>query len=113
MSLVDAATVIIGTPTVLAGPHPNAVVAAFLANALRPKLKYATVIGSFLWGGKTVDVIKNMLTNLNVQLMDPILVKGLPKETDLLNLDKLADTIADKHKPLQKPFEVKLGLAVW
>jgi flavorubredoxin len=109
MSLVDAATVIIGTPTVLAGPHPNAVVAAFLANALRPKLKYATVIGSFLWGGKTVDVIKNMLTNLNVQLMDPILVKGLPKETDLLNLDKLADTIADKHKPFQKPFEVKLA----
>jgi flavorubredoxin len=32
MTLVDAATVVIGTPTVLAGAHPSAVYAAFLVN---------------------------------------------------------------------------------
>jgi flavorubredoxin len=100
MSLVDAATIVIGTPTVLAGPHPNVVLAAFLANALRPKLKYATIIGSFLWGGKTIEVIKGLLPNLNIQLLDPILIKGFPKETDYANLDKLADSIAEKHKTL-------------
>jgi flavorubredoxin len=109
MSLVDAATIIIGTPTVLAGPHPNVVVAAFLANALRPKLKYATIIGSFLWGGKTVDVLKGLLPNLNVQLLEPVIVKGLPKQVDYSNLDKLADSIAEKHKDLQKPADFHLA----
>ena len=100
MSLVDAATIVIGTPTVLAGPHPDAVYAAFLANALRPKLKYATIIGSYLWGGRTVDIIKGMLPNLNVQLFDPVIAKGLPKQEDFSNLEKLADTIAENHKSL-------------
>jgi flavorubredoxin len=104
MSLVDAATVVIGTPTVLAGPHPNAVLAAFLANALRPKLKYATIIGSYLWGGKTVDVIKGMLPNLNVELLEPVVIKGSPKENDFASLEKLADSIATKHQGLSKSF---------
>ncbi|RME21427.1 MAG: FprA family A-type flavoprotein, partial [Deltaproteobacteria bacterium] len=37
MSLVDATTLVLGTPTVLAGPHPLALYAAFLANQLRPR----------------------------------------------------------------------------
>jgi len=37
MFLVDAATIVVGTSTVLAGPHPLAAYAAFLPNALRPK----------------------------------------------------------------------------
>jgi flavorubredoxin len=100
MALVDAATIVVGTPTVLAGPHPDAVLATFLANALRPKVKYATVIGSYLWGGRTVDVIKSMLPNLSVELLDPVVIKGLPREADYTSLDKLADAIAEKHKAL-------------
>ncbi|MBA7551327.1 hypothetical protein ES705_43866 [subsurface metagenome] len=46
MSLVDAATIVIGVPTVLAGPHPNVIYATALANALRPNLKFASIIGS-------------------------------------------------------------------
>jgi flavorubredoxin len=102
MSLVDAATVIIGTPTVLAGPHPDAVLAVFLANALRPKLKYAGIIGSDLWGGRTLDVIKGLLPNLKVELFDPVIARGLPKENDFANLDKLAEAIAEKHHSLSK-----------
>ncbi|HPS56316.1 MAG TPA: FprA family A-type flavoprotein, partial [Sedimentisphaerales bacterium] len=51
ISLVDCTTVVIGTSTVLMGPHPCAAYAAFLANALRPKFKFASVIGSYGWGG--------------------------------------------------------------
>ena len=54
MALVDAGTIVIGTPTVLVGPHPLVAYAAVLANALRPKAKYASVIGSYGWGGKAV-----------------------------------------------------------
>ncbi len=110
MSLVDAATLILGTPTVLAGPHPVAAFAAFLANALRPKLKYATIVGSYLWGGRTVDVIKGMLPNLNnVQLLEPVLLKGLPKEADYAGLEKLADEIVEKHKSLSLPFSCTIS----
>jgi flavorubredoxin len=50
MALVDAATLVIGTPIVLVGPHPNVAYAAFLANALRPKLQFISIIGSYGWG---------------------------------------------------------------
>ena len=98
MALVDAATIIIGTPTVLAGPHPNVAYAAFLANALRPNLKFASIIGSYSWGGKAVEQIAGMIPNLKVELLEPVLSKGFPEEADLTALDNLADTIAQKHK---------------
>ena len=98
MSLVDAATVVVGTPTVLAGPHPNVISAVFLANALRPKLRFVSIIGSYGWGGKTVEQLSAMLPNLKVEVLPPVLCKGLPKEADFKSLDRLADTIAQKHK---------------
>jgi flavorubredoxin len=98
MALVDAATVVIGTPTVLAGPHPNVVYAAFLANALRPKLRFVSVIGSYGWGGKTVEQLAAMLPNLKVEILEPMLCRGFPKEDDFKALDSLATTIAEKHK---------------
>lgn len=101
MSLVDAATIVLGTPTVLTGPHPAAVYAATLVNALRPKVKFATVIGSYGWGGKTVEVMKNNLSNLKVELLEPVLIKGLPRKEDFKSLEKLADAIAAKHKELK------------
>ena len=98
MALVDAGTIVLGTPTVLAGPHPNIVYAAFLANALRPKVKFLSIIGSYGWGGKTVEILAGMIPNLKVEIIDPVLVKGLPSETDFETLDNLASTIATKHK---------------
>jgi len=98
MALVDAATIVIGTPTVLTGPHPNAAYAAFLTNAIKPKAKFASVIGSYGWGGKAVEQIAAMIPNLKVEVLDPVIIKGYPKEADFQALDKLADTIAAKHK---------------
>ena len=98
MSLVDAATVVIGTPTVLAGAHPNAAHAAFLANALRPNLKFVSIIGSYGWGGRTVEQLAGMISNLKVEVLEPVLCKGFPKESDFKALDNLADMIARKHK---------------
>jgi flavorubredoxin len=98
MALVDAETIVIGSPTVLVGPHPNVVYAVYLANALRPKLKFASIIGSYGWGGKTVEQIKEMLSNLEIELLEPVIIKGFPKEEDLKALNRLADEILNKHK---------------
>ncbi len=98
MSLVDAATIVVGTPTVLAGPHPLAAYATFLANALRPKVKYISIIGSYGWGGKTVETLGGMISNLKVEVLEPVLCKGLPGDSDFKALDDLAASIATKHK---------------
>ena len=98
MSLVDAATIVIGTPTVLTGPHPNVAHAAFLANAIKPKAKFATIIGSYGWGTKVVETTAAMLPNLKVEIIPPVIIKGYPREADFQSLDKLADAIAGKHK---------------
>jgi flavorubredoxin len=98
MALVDAATVVIGTPTVLAGPHPNVVYAAFLANALRPKLRFASIIGSYSWGGKAVEQLAGMLSNLKVEILEPVLSKGFPRDAEFKALENLATTVAQKHK---------------
>ncbi len=98
MALVDAATIVVGTPTILAGPHPYAAYAAFLANALRPKTKFLSIIGSYGWGGKTVETLAGMIPNLKVEVIDPVLCKGRPSEDDFKALDDLAAAIAEKHK---------------
>lgn len=98
MALVDAATIVIGTPTVLAGPHPLAAHAAFLANALRPKAKHVSIIGSYGWGGKTVETLAGMISNLKVEVLEPVLCKGMPDQTALNSLEALADAIARKHR---------------
>lgn len=98
MALVDAATIVVATPTVLAGPHPYAAYAAFLANALRPNAKFLSIIGSYGWGGKTVETLAGMIPNLKVEIIDPVLCKGVPGEETFNALNKMADIIAEKHK---------------
>ncbi|MEW6215186.1 MAG: FprA family A-type flavoprotein [Nitrospirota bacterium] len=98
MALVNAATIVIGSPTVLVGPHPNIVYGTYLVNALRPKLKFASVIGSYGWGGRMLEQIKGILTNLKVEIIEPVIVKGYPKENDFKSLDRLADEILQGHK---------------
>lgn len=101
MALVDAATVVLATPTVLAGPHPAVVHVSSLINILRPKIKYAAIIGSYGWGGRAVDILLNNLSNLKLEFMEPILIKGLPTSDDYHRLEDLAETIAANHRGLK------------
>ena len=101
MALVDAATIVIGSPTVLIGPHPCAAYATFLANALRPKTKFASIIGSFGWGGKMVEQLTGMMPNLKAEILEPVITKGYPKDDDFMALDRLADEILEKHRELK------------
>ena len=100
MSLVDAATIVLGCSQVLAGAHPNVAHAAFVANALRPKTKFVSIIGSMLWGGKMVEQLTGIVSNLKVELIEPVVIKGFPREEDLKALDALADKILAKHKEI-------------
>jgi len=98
IALVDAGTIVIGTPTLLSGPHPNVIYGAYLANVLRPKAKFISIIGSFGWGGKTVEILAGMISNLKVEVLNPVLTKGYPLESDFKALEVLAKEIEMKHK---------------
>ncbi len=98
MDMVDVTTIIIATPTMLAGPHPQAVYAAYIANALKPKVKVVGIMGSYGWGGRTVDILKANLGALKAELLEPLLIKGYPKDDDLKKIDDLAKKVAEKHR---------------
>ncbi len=100
MALVDAATIVIGTPTVHVGPHPSVFSATHLANALRPKLMYAAIIGSYGWGTKAVEQISGLIPNLKVEILGTVMCKGRPKDETFAALDALADAIRDKHSTI-------------
>ncbi len=102
MALVDTATIIIATPTVLGNAHPLVVYAAYLANALRPKTRYISIIGSYGWSGRTVEQILDILKNLKAEVIEPIMIKGHPRKEDFKLLDKLADDIRNKHNEIIK-----------
>jgi flavorubredoxin len=100
VSLVDAATIVLGSSTVLAGAHPVAAYAAVLANALRPKAKFASIIGSYGWGGKMIEQLTGLISNLKVEILKPVIARGYPKDDDFEDLEVLADEILAKHKEL-------------
>ena len=100
MALVDAATVVIATPTVLFGPHPQAVYATYLVNLLRPKIRFASIVGSYGWGGNTVETLKGMLTHVKPELLEPVYIKGTPGSETFRDIERLADEIAQKHREI-------------
>ena len=100
IELVDAATVILGSPTVLVGAHPAAIYCAALMNALRPKTKFVGIIGSYGWGSKMVEQLTGLMGNVKAEMFEPVLAKGAAKEEGYTALDELADNILQKHRAL-------------
>ncbi len=99
-AMVDAATVVFATSALLVGPHPKSVYAAYLVNALKPKVKHAAIVASYGWGNKVVDELTAILKNLKVEMLPPLLFKGDPREADFQAAERLADEIYRKHQTL-------------
>ncbi len=100
IALVDAATLVGASPTVLGGLHPAAAFAALLTGELRPKVKLVGIMGSYGWGGLMVDQAKALLKGLKVEFLEPLLVKGLPRDEDYEKIDEFAERIVKKHREI-------------
>ena len=99
-SLVDAATLVAATPTVLTNPHPLMVSALYLVNSLRPPLKHLSLIVSYGWATNAVETAATLTGALKAELIPPVVIKGLPTAEDLSLVDGLAAAIATRHKDL-------------
>lgn len=98
MALVDAKTIVIGASMVLASPHPAAANVTYITNLLNPKVKYATIIGSYGWGGDLINKLIGFMSNLKLEIIEPVLVKGKAKHMDYKKLDIMINTIIEKHQ---------------
>ena len=68
--------------------------------ACGPRPRFASIIGSYGWSSKAVEQIAGLIPNLKVEILDPVLCKGFPREKDFKALDNLAASIAEKHREL-------------
>jgi len=100
ISLVDAATIVLGSPTVLTEAHPLVAYAAILANGLCPKTRFASIVGSYSWGGKMQKQLTGLIGKLKVELIEPVIIKGRPSDQHYPALDSLADQILAKHQEI-------------
>lgn len=98
MAMVDAGTIVIGTPIMLGGAHPLVAYAASLVTLLRPKAKFAAFLVSYGWGVNAVDRLPELIAGLKIEALPGVTCHGLPREADLKAVDALAEVIAQKHK---------------
>jgi flavorubredoxin/rubredoxin len=102
MAAVDAATMVFGSPAVVGGAHPKVAGAAFLINALHPKTRWLSLVGSYGWGASLQEQLTGIL-DLEAELLEPVIVKGAPRADDLAAVVRLAEAIAGKHRELERP----------
>jgi flavorubredoxin len=100
VELVDAATIVIAAPTVLGDAHPLAAYAALVIRALRPKAKYAAILGSQSWGGRMAEQLTELLGGLKLEMLGTLTVSGKPRAGDFAKVDAICQAIADRHSTL-------------
>ena len=98
IDIMDAATVVLASPTYIMMPHPEVIKIAYILNLLRPKTKLMGIVGSYAWATRVPEVLRDSIKNIKPEFLEPLMVKGVPKEEDYKKLDKFADQIRDKHK---------------
>ena len=78
--------------------NPNIVYAAYLMNTLKPRTKNIGIIGSFGWGNKLVNQLTEMLKDLTVEYLPPLLIKGQARQEDQEQITALAEKIQELHQ---------------
>jgi len=96
-ALLDAGTIVFGSPTIHANPHPSIIQTASLVNALKPKTLCCAIIGSYGFNSLMPEFLSEQFTQFEAMPLKPLLCKGFPKERDYAALDRLAEEIAEIH----------------
>lgn len=103
MSLLDAQTLVLGTPLVLNGAHPLVLHAASLINALQPKIRRAVALASYGWNAKPLEQAATWMPDMKIEWIPALACRGCPRAGDFAAVDALAQTIAEKHAAATAP----------
>ncbi|MCB9358427.1 FprA family A-type flavoprotein [Candidatus Woesearchaeota archaeon] len=93
IELVEAETILFGSPAYISGPHPVAANAAYSINVLKPKAKYIGFFGSYGWANKLEEYFIRMTDNIHAERLPSIIVKGKPREEDFRKMDEVVEKI--------------------
>ena len=94
--LVDTSALVLGSPTVLNGPHPVASYALTLVGALKPRLKLAAFFGSYGWAGGAAKQVQSAIEPLKLELVGALDVKGPANEEVLQQATELGKKVAQR-----------------
>jgi len=82
--LIDAAALIVGSPTHNNNIMPNVAKALTYVKGLKPQNKLGAAFGSFGWSGESVKIISDWLESMKMELVDaPVKVKHVPDHETL------------------------------
>lgn len=96
MALIDAAALVVASPTFLGKLHPNVAGTLYLLGALRPKTKVLGFIGSYEWGGAEDKDFDMLTQGFNAEKIKPFMFKGKPKEADYEAISRLVAELVEK-----------------
>ncbi|THB67636.1 MAG: FprA family A-type flavoprotein [Desulfovibrio sp.] len=92
--VIDAAAVIVGSPTHNNGIMPNVAKVLNYIKGLKPQNKIGAAFGSFGWSGESVKVITEWLESMSMELpADPVKVKHVPNHESLAKCVELGRII--------------------
>jgi flavorubredoxin len=93
--VLDAAAVVIGSPTHNQGVLPFVAGLVRYMEGLRPKGKIAAAFGSHGWGrGESVDYLIHAMEGMGMNVVDSVKVKFVPTGEDLERCIALGKTVA-------------------
>ncbi len=99
--LLDAAALIVGSPTLNGTIFPTVADLLFYLKGLRRKGLVGFSFGSFGWGGEAVGVVDGLLKDMKVELVrDGLKVKYVPRSEDLAACYQAGVDIAAKVREL-------------
>lgn len=95
--ILDAAAVIVGSPTLNNGIFPTVADLLSYLQGLKPKDKLGAVFGSYGWSGGAVSILAEELKGTGIELVaDPLKVKFMPDEEALRRCREMGSLIAGR-----------------
>lgn len=95
--ILDAAAVIVGSPTLNNGIFPTVADLLSYLQGLKPKDKLGAVFGSYGWSGEAVSILAEELKGTGIELVaDPLKVKFVPDEEALRRCREMGSLIAGR-----------------
>ncbi|PNV79948.1 MAG: MBL fold hydrolase [Fervidicoccus sp.] len=96
--LVDSRGLVVASSTLEAHLHPMTTLYLNLAKLLRPPLKYAASIVTYLWGTGADREIRDALQEVGLELVGEIKINVRISENEVKALKKIAEEMAKKVK---------------